>query len=271
MDALALAAGLHSQEGRLSNFFPELFHCTGFALMGKATADGHIYHGRVLDYMRGIGLETNAVVIVHQPDEGRNAWINLSYAGFVGSVTAMNEKGISIGEMGGRGAGNWDGMPMAQLMREVMEKAGTLDEAVEIMRKTPRTCEYYYVIADGKTKSAVGIGATPEKFEVIKPGESHERLPHPVEDTVLLSAGDRYEELVRRVKAGNGKFDAESARDLMTRPVCMTSNIQSVLFRPDTLDLWVANADAKNVASNTRYTKYNLKDLLKTPAPEGGF
>lgn len=264
MDALADAVGLHRQESRLSNFFPELFHCSGFALLPGATNDGHVYHGRVLDYLKGVGLEQNAVVTVQQPTDGRNAWVNLTYAGFVGSVTAMNDKGISIGEMGGRGAGNWDGKPMAQLVREVMERAGTLDEAVEIMRSSPRTCEYYYVIADGKTKQAVGIGATPTTFETVKPGETHPQLANPSPATVLLSAGDRYETLSKRVKGGWGKFDADSARELMTRPVCMTSNIQSVLFVPDTLDFYVANADKRNVASHTRYTKYNLKELLRS-------
>ncbi len=261
MDAIALATGLDAEEVRLANFFPELFHCSGFALMGDATQGGRIYHGRILDYMKGVGLEANAVVIVSQPDEG-HAWINVSYAGFIGSVTAMNAEHISIGEMGGRGEGNWDGKPMAQLVREVMEKAGTLDEAVEIMRRAPRTCEYYYVIADGKTKQAVGIKATPETFDVVHPGEAHPQLDTPVKDAVLLSAGDRYRELVRRVQTGYGKFDADSARELMTSPVCMNSNIHSVLFAPDTLELWVANADDKNPASHTRYTHYNLGELL---------
>ena len=263
MDAIASAVGAHKQEGRLANFFPELFHCSGFCVFGKATQDGRMYHGRVLDYMRGIGLEQNAVVIVHQPDGGRHAWVNVSYAGFVGTVTAMNEKGISIGEMGGMGYGKWDGTPMAQLLREVMEKADTIEEALEILRSSPRTCEYYYVIADGNKKTAVGVAATPEAFETVAPGQSHPRLPHGVEDAVLLSAGDRYEELVRRVKTNYGKLDVAGSRDLMTRPVCMTSNIHSVLFAPETLDLWVANADSKNVASDTRYTHYNLRDLLK--------
>jgi hypothetical protein len=261
MDAIARATGLDAEEVRLANFFPELFHCSGFALLGDATAGGRIYHGRILDYMKGVGLEPNAVVIVSQPDRG-HAWVNVSYAGFIGSVTAMNDAKISIGEMGGRGEGNWDGKPMAQLVREVMENAGTLDEAVDIMRRSPRTCEYYYVIADGKTKQAVGIKATPEIFEVVHPGEAHPQLDTPVKDTVLLSAGDRYRELVSRVQSGYGKFDADSARDLMTRPVCMNSNIHSVLFAPDTLELWVANADGRNPASHTRYTHYDFGQLL---------
>jgi hypothetical protein len=191
----------------------------------------------------------------------------VSYAGFISSVTAMNEKRISVGEMGGRGEGNWDGKPMAQLVREVMEKADSLEEAVELMRTGPRTCEYFYVLADGKQRKAVGIAATPTTFEVIKPGEAHPRLPHPFKDVVLMSAGDRYEKLAERVKAGYGKFDADAARHLMDRPVAMTSNIHSVLFAPDTLDFWVANADAKNVASHCRYTHYNLAELLKPSSP----
>jgi len=261
MDALAAATDLHIQEARLTNFFPELFHCSGFAIHGKATIDGQMYHGRILDYMRGVGLEQNAVVMVCQP-EGKNAWVNIGYAGFLGSVTAMNEKQIAIGEMGGRGEGDWDGKPMAQLVREVMEQCDTIDEAVEHMRNTPRTCEYYYVISDAKSMRAVGIKATPDIFETIWSGESHPQLTDPVEDTVLLSAENRYKELVRRVKEGYGTFGPDQARDLMTRPVCMTSNIQSVLFAPGTLDFWVANADSENVASHTRYTHFNLAHLL---------
>lgn len=266
MDALALAAGLPRQEVHLANFFPELFHCSGFALFGRATEDGQMYHGRVLDYLRGMGLEQNAVVIVCQPDQG-NAWVNVSYAGFIGSVTAMNEKHLAIGEMGGRGEGNWDGKPMAQLVREVMERASTLEQAVEIMRRGPRTCEYYYVISDGKTGQAVGIAATPGTFETIRPGEHHPRLPHAIEDAVLMSANERYEALAQRVREGYGTFNSQRARDVMKRPVCMNSNIHSVLFAPGTLDFWVANADSEQPAAHVRYTHYNLAALLKSLPP----
>jgi isopenicillin-N N-acyltransferase like protein len=169
--------------------------------------------------------------------------------------------------MGGRGEGNWDGKPMAQLLREVMENCDMIEQAVEVFKKGPRTCEYYYVISDAKSMKACGLACTPEKMEVIWSGEAHPQLPHAVKDAVLLSAGDRYEELARRAKAQHGKFTAESARDLMTKPVCMSSNIQSVLFAPKTLDFWVANADAENVASHTRYTKYNLRELLDSTRP----
>ncbi len=267
MDALAVAAGLHPQEARLANFFPELFHCSGFAVWGQATKDGRLYHGRVLDYLRGVGLEANAVVTVCRPDRGF-AWVNVTYAGFIGSVTAMNEKGISLGEMGGKGNGHWDGKPMAQLVRDVMERADSLEAGLDLMRRGPRTCEYFYVLADGRQRRAVGIAATPERFEVVEAGQAHPRLPHAVPDAVLLSAGDRYEKLVARVIHHYGRLDAEGARRLMDRPVAMTSNIHCALFAPETLDFWVANADAKRPAAHTRYTHYNLKELLQPERQE---
>jgi len=108
----------------------------------------------------------------------------------------------------------------------------------------------------------VGIAATPEKFEVIQPGQAHPLLPNAIDDAVLMSAGDRYQELSRRVKQGFGKFNADSARDLMCRPVAMKSNLHCALFAPDTLDFWIANADSKNEAASARYTHYNLRELL---------
>ena len=146
-DALSKAAGVSQRDGRYANLFPERFHCSGVALRGKATAGGRVLHARVLDYMTEIDLQDAAVVQVFMP-EGRNAWMSLGYAGFIGTVTAMNEKGVAIGEMGGRGEGQWDGTPMSLLLRDVMERAGTVEEALAILRNSPRTCEYYYVLSD---------------------------------------------------------------------------------------------------------------------------
>ncbi len=102
MDALSAAAGMPSRDGRYGNLFPEMFHCSGVAVRGSATTDGSVIHARVLDYMRDVGLQKQATVTVYVPD-GFNAWMSLGYAGFIGTVTAMNEKGLAVGEMGGGG------------------------------------------------------------------------------------------------------------------------------------------------------------------------
>ncbi|MFQ5731766.1 MAG: C45 family autoproteolytic acyltransferase/hydrolase, partial [Planctomycetaceae bacterium] len=241
LDGLAAGAGVNRSDARVANFIPELFHCSGFAIMNSATKDGTLYHGRVLDYAIGWGLQEHAVIIVAEPDGGI-PFVNVTYAGFIGSVTGMNAKSVSVGEMGGRGLGHWNGVPMAFLVREALETGDTLDKAIAVFRDNPRTCQYYYVLADGKTNRAVGMEASWNAFTLIKPGGKHPLLPTAVKDCALLSAGDRYKELVRRVQSGHGSFTAESALRLMDRPVAMKSNLHNVLFEPKTTRFWVANA-----------------------------
>lgn len=264
---LADGSGVPYQDIVAANFIPELFHCSGFALGGSATKDGTLYHGRILDYGCDWRLQEHAVLTIAEP-EGRIPFVNVSYAGFIGSVTGMNAKHVAIGEMGGGGLGLWKGTPMALLVRMGLEEASTLDEAIAIFRDTPRTCEYYYVISDGKSGQAVGMEASAKTFSLVKMGESHEKLPTAVKDAVLLSAGDRYQELVKRVQAGFGQFDADTARHLMDRPVAMKSNLHSVLFEPRSTKLWVANASTDGQPAATQpYHAFQLTELL-AHAPE---
>src|SRR5262249_41000418 len=108
---VAAGAGLDLKEVAAANFLPELFHCSGFAVMNSATADGKLYHGRILDYSCDWHLQDHAVLIIAEP-EGGIPFANVTFAGFIGSVTGMNAKHISIGEMGGAGQGHWAGTPM---------------------------------------------------------------------------------------------------------------------------------------------------------------
>lgn len=260
-DAMSNAAGINPRDGLTANFFPELFHCSGVAVRNAATVDGMVLHARVLDYMRDINLQKYAVIQVWMPT-GFNAWMSLGYAGFIGSVTCMNEKGLAIGEMGGRGEGKWDGMPMNFLLRDIMERAGTVREAVEIMRQTPRTCEYYYVISD-RTRDIVGIYATPEKLDVLEAGAQHPQLPKVPQETVMMSAGSRAEKLSERLQEQYGKIDVPALIEIVKRPVAMSSNLHNAIFRPETFDMWCADAGPKTVACDEPYVRVNLNDLVR--------
>jgi len=170
MRGVAEGAGLDFDMVEAGNLFPAAFHCSGMTVKGKATKDGSLYHVRILDYMTRLGLQDTALVIKHAP-KGRKRWLNVGFAGFIGTVTGMNEAKVAIGEMGGEGLGHWEGMPMPLLMREALETSNTMEEALEVFRKTKRTCEYYYVISDGKTNRSTGIWCTSEVFETVLPGQ----------------------------------------------------------------------------------------------------
>ena len=153
---------------RAGNFIPELFHCSGFAVMNSATTDGTLYHGRVLDYAVDWQLQDHAVLIVCEP-AGEIPFVNVSYAGFVGSVTGMNAKHVSIGEMGGRGWGIGTASPWPCWCATCCKRPATSIRRSPCFATIRERAQYFYVIADGNTNRAVGLAATWEKLDRFGP------------------------------------------------------------------------------------------------------
>ena len=145
----------------------------------------------------------------------------------------MNERGLAVGEMGGRGEGHWDGEPMTFLLRDIMEHAATVDEALAILRRAPRTCEYYYVLSD-KTRAMAAVHCRPEEMVVLRPGQQHPRLPLVPRDTVLISGGQRAKLLSQRLQKEYGRIDAPGLMEIIKRPVAMDSNLHDAVFAPET-------------------------------------
>ncbi len=175
MQGVADGSGVPLQKIIALNTFPELIHCSGITVSDAATKQGDLYHVRVLDYAVGKSLQNTAVLMVVQPEDG-HAFVNVSYAGFIGSVTGMNDQQIAMGEIGGWGYGQWNGMPMSFLFRDILERASSVEQAKQILIDTPRTCEYYYVISDGKDKASIGVYATASQIHFIEPGTAYALL-----------------------------------------------------------------------------------------------
>ncbi len=260
-DAMSKAAGITQQQGRAANLFQEQFHCSGVAVHGKATVDGRVLHARVLDYIVDAGFQECACVIVRMPDGG-NAWMSLGYAGFIGTVTAMNEKGLAIGEKGNGAAApaNWNGMPMTFLLRDVAERAANVQEALDIIRTTPRTCDYSYVLSD-KSGEIRSLRCTPKEMIVLKPGQQHPKWEARVPaDTVFISMHPK--ELSKRLFEEHGKIDVPRLIEILKRPVASNSNLHDAIFAPETLEMWFADAGKNTCACDEPYAHVNLKELI---------
>ncbi len=264
--AMAAAAGIRERDAISGNFFPELFHCSGVAVRNTASADGRVIHARVLDYMRDVNLQKYSVLQVFLP-ENKIPWVSVGYAGLVGTVTAMNAKGLAIGELGGASREDWDGVPMTFLMREIAEEAETVEQALEIMRRRPRTCDYYYVISDA-SRNMIGVHATPSTLKVLLPGQQDPELPTVPADTIMFSGGARAEALSARLAEQFGKITPEAMIEIIKRPVAMKSNLHNAIFMPETLDLWFSNAGRTTPACDEPYLKVNLNAMLDYYAAE---
>lgn len=252
----------------LLNLFPEMFHCSAITVRGKATTDEKLYHVRVLDYAIGKGLQNTATIAIVKPDRG-HTFLNVTYAGFIGSVTGMNDQQMALGEIGGKGYGSWKGMPMSFLLRLVLEHKSSLDEIQSFLESTPRTCEYHYIFSDGKKSSALGVYATADQLHFIPEGKPSKYVEHflsesenPPEDCLILTRWDQYNLLLSRVKNDYGKIGVKELQEAIRQPVAHSSNLHNVIFSPSTLEAWIAHAGPNGEpACDQPYHRISLKTL----------
>ncbi len=104
INALADAIGWDQQLVRVVNVFPELFHCSGFAVFGKCDRRWKAVPRsctRLHDHHRAAGFGDD----LYRCRRRQDPVCHVGYAGFIGSVSGMNARGVSLGEMGGRGEG----------------------------------------------------------------------------------------------------------------------------------------------------------------------
>ena len=124
--------------------------CNAFVANGRATTDGRTIMGR--DFMfNGAVFHEYALLIEQEPDNG-NKFVSTTAPGFVGATAAMNEKGIGIGidmvpavdcKPGDFGMGG------LLTVRNVIQNADELSEAVNIIKNSKRGVSWIYPIGDG--------------------------------------------------------------------------------------------------------------------------
>ncbi|HSX38749.1 MAG TPA: C45 family peptidase [Chlamydiales bacterium] len=270
MQGIADGAEVPYEKILLLNLFPEMFHCSAITVHGKASENGTLYHARVLDYAIGGGLQNTAVAAIVKPDRGYS-FLNVTYAGFIGSVTGMNDQQIALGEIGGKGYGSWKGLPMSFLLRLVLENTASLDEIISLLHTTPRTCEYHYIFSDGKTSRAIAVYATADQLHVIPEGAASQffqaqpaPLKNPPQDCLILTRWDHHDTLLSSIEADYGKMNVPKIQEAI-RQIAHPSNLHNAIFSPATLEAWISHAGPDGEpACNQPYHRICLETAVST-------
>jgi hypothetical protein len=133
------------------------------------------------------------------------------------------------------------GEPMPFVMRDVVSKATTLEQGVQIVREAKRTSSFLYLIGDAKIPDARALKTGPTVFEVY----DQTNLPWgSIGDAVWMSMGadsDWNEKVRDALKAQAGQLTVESAMEGITSGLG-TGDLHTVYFDATDLKLWVANA-----------------------------
>ncbi len=154
--------------------------CSSFALLGSRCRDGGLIHGRNLDYhFRGTPIDDGgavarmllgtATLFVYRPT-GRAAFLSIGWPGMVGTTTALNQAGLSMGNLTSYLRGTTpNGTPAGILYRRVMEEASSLSEAGRILRSARRTIGNNLLVGSGREKNAALFEITRDSVEEVTP------------------------------------------------------------------------------------------------------
>lgn len=155
-----------------------LLGCTAFAASGAATAKagGHLIVGRNFDFEGPPIFDRDKAVLFYQPsDPSKVPFASVAWTGMMGVVTGLNVAGIyvSVNAMRTEDKGQ-SGVPVELLLRDVLERARSLDEAIALITSRPVFVPDLYLIGDGKTGESAVIERSPTRAVVRR---SHDLLP----------------------------------------------------------------------------------------------
>ena len=107
-----------------------------------------------------------ALIMVHVPTRGYPL-ITSAVPGFVGFPTGMNSQGVSFGmDMvpNRQNRAVVSGMGCLLLCRDVVQRAGSMQEGIEIVRNTSRGVSWLFMIADGKIPDAAVLETVADRM-----------------------------------------------------------------------------------------------------------
>jgi hypothetical protein len=114
--------------------------CSAYVAFGPATPDGSMRVGRNFDYWGLDSVDRCALVTYVTPAPGDGIpFVAVGWTGILGGWTLVNERGLVVANhLGGGFETNPVGIPTLVMTRIVAQKAATVDEAIEILRRGPR-------------------------------------------------------------------------------------------------------------------------------------
>ena len=132
-----------------------LIGCTSFALGPSRTVDGHILAARAFDFEGGEVFDRDKAVLLVR---GQDAipYASVAWPGFVGVLTGMNADGVFAVVHGARaGSARVDGMPAGASVRQVLERAHDVREAIDVLRRQDVMVSHIVFLADASGQFAV--------------------------------------------------------------------------------------------------------------------
>jgi isopenicillin-N N-acyltransferase-like protein len=267
--ALAKACGLDFDTALLGQCFLDLGAsegCSTVTLPASASPDHIARFGRNLDFF-SLGLaDKYSTVFVYHP-QGRFAFVAIGWPGQIGVLSGMNQWGLTLANMEvPRELRLPDAMPYMLLYRMVLERCKTVNEAIALLKTTPRQSANNLMLMDASGARAVA--------EISPAGVVVRRADA---NTALISTNNqrgqdadspgicpRYDSLHDNSKQQFGAIGVKQLEGMLAAAEQKNFTLQSMIFEPSTRTLYLATG--LNAAERPFY-KLDLEPYFDRAAP----
>ncbi len=246
MRGVAAGAGLKYEDVLFLNTFYSLTQtapiaCRQIALWGDQTTTGQLLHGRNLDWRQypGDPLGRNHLILRAAPESGHR-FIQLTWPGMTSVLTGTNEHGISVAfnTLAPTGKKRQAAEPTFFTLKRVLRDCATLEEALELMRRSTPYDNGSVLISSAKERSAAVVEIIDGRIGVRRPLKSVDMIGnanHPTREAGLVARnyGAANAPICDAALALKGPFTPERVKQIMADPrVLNADNLMSLIFVP---------------------------------------
>ncbi|HRO42976.1 MAG TPA: C45 family autoproteolytic acyltransferase/hydrolase [Flavipsychrobacter sp.] len=261
-----------------------LVGCTSFGVWGDKTESGSMLIGRNFDFWVGDKFAENKIVTFEKPDKGY-AFASITWGGFTGVVSGMNEKGLTVTINAARSDIPFSAAtPVSLVAREVLQYASTIQEAIAIAKRRKMFVSESFLVGSAIDKKAVVIEKTPGELSVYDPQQDNIQCTNHYQSDLFLNqklnleqkdksaSVYRYKRLQELMQQSYPLNPQKMANILRDRRGVGGANIgdgnekainqliahHSIIFQPDSLRFWVSTAPWQL----GEYVCYDLKKVF---------
>ncbi len=264
VNALADAAKVDRTTLLAVNLAPEMLAelaCSCLATTAAASADGKVHLARNLDWPGGELLTGADLVTIEDTPAYRFA--SFTWPGLVGVVTGMNEAGVAAADLVALKTGNrrpQPGVPVLFAVRSMLERAGSVDEALAWLKAARRTMPQNYAIVDRQDVRVVETAPLQFRVRESRGGTAvitnywHEESGH--------ASDGRYARLTAAAGAKPGVAELEQA---LAATAIKRLNVQAVVLEPETATAFVARG--KPPVAQGSWARIDLSARLRGGGP----